>query len=197
MGLSRQAKILSKTMEQSALKHLAGTRYPVRYHVMFLLSVKAGLRAKEISSLKWAMVLDADGRIDDAIRLIDNAAKGSNGGRVIPLNRELLLALSALYSELGDKAQPHLEVIRSERGIRMSPQTVTNWFHKTYKKLGLEGCSSHSGRRTFATRAAKAIISAGGSLRDVQQLLGHSSLATTQRYLEGSEDAKKRVVDMV
>ena len=37
----------------------------------------------------------------------------------------------------------------------------------------------------------------GGSLRDVQQLAGHSSLATTQRYIEGSSDAKRRIVDLI
>jgi len=59
------------------------------------------------------------------------------------------------------------------------------------------GCSSHSGRRTFITRAARKIVEAGGSLRDVQQLAGHASLATTQRYIEGDTDAKRRVVAMI
>ena len=63
--------------------------------------------------------------------------------------------------------------------------------------LGLEGCSSHSGRRTFVTRAAKKCIEAGGSLRDVQQLAGHSHLATTQRYIEGDSEAKRRLVSMI
>jgi integrase/recombinase XerD len=44
-----------------------------------------------------------------------------------------------------------------------------------------DGASFHSGRRTFITRAAKGIVEAGGSLRDIQELAGHSNLATTQR----------------
>jgi site-specific recombinase XerC len=46
------------------------------------------------------------------------------------------------------------------------------------------------------TKCAKNIIAAGGSLRDVQELAGHVSLATTQRYIEGDSDAKRRVVDL-
>ncbi|MBF0383456.1 MAG: site-specific integrase [Magnetococcales bacterium] len=196
MGLSKQAKIMSQTMEKMVLRHLEDSRQPARDKVMFLLSHKAGLRAKEIAAITWAMVIDANGNIGKEIRLENIAAKG-NSGRVIPLNAELMAALVALHMDRGDMAQPQNTIVHSERGLRMSAPTVTNWFHKLYKKLGLQGCSSHSGRRTFATRAAKAIVGAGGSLRDVQQLLGHSSLATTQRYLDGSENAKQRVVDMV
>jgi integrase len=61
----------------------------------------------------------------------------------------------------------------------------------------LVGCSSHSGRRTFITNAARKISSVGGSLRDVQALAGHSSLAVTQRYIDGSEDARAKVVELV
>jgi integrase/recombinase XerD len=56
---------------------------------------------------------------------------------------------------------------------------------------------SHSGRRTFITNAARTISSEGGSLRDVQMLAGHSSLAVTQRYIEGDSDARLKVVDLV
>ena len=61
----------------------------------------------------------------------------------------------------------------------------------------MSGCSSHSGRRTFVTRAAHKIVEAGGSLRDVQQLAGHASLQTTQRYIEGNSEAKRRVVTLI
>jgi integrase len=62
--------------------------------------------------------------------------------------------------------------------------------------LVTDGASSHSGRRTFVTRCAKNIVAAGGSLRDVQELAGHASLATTQRYIQGDTAAKRRVVDL-
>ena len=56
---------------------------------------------------------------------------------------------------------------------------------------------SHSGRRTFITNAARKISTVGGSLRDVQMLAGHKALSTTQRYIEGDVEAKRRVVDLV
>jgi integrase/recombinase XerD len=74
---------------------------------------------------------------------------------------------------------------------------MVNWFARLYKQLGLTGCSSHSGRRTFITRAARRIEKAGGSLRDVQQLAGHRSINMTQRYIEGDTKAKQRLVAMI
>jgi integrase len=47
------------------------------------------------------------------------------------------------------------------------------------------------------TRAARRAVEAGGSLRDVQQLAGHSSLATTQRYIEGDTEAKRKLVNLI
>ena len=58
-------------------------------------------------------------------------------------------------------------------------------------------CSFYSGRRTFITNAARKISSVGGSLRDVQALAGHSSLAVTQRYIEGDGEARVKIVDLV
>jgi len=72
-----------------------------------------------------------------------------------------------------------------------------NKFAGWYRMLGFQGASSHSGRRTFITNAARRISTVGGSLRDVQLLAGHSALSTTQRYIEGSEEAKRRVVELL
>jgi integrase len=80
----------------------------------------------------------------------------------------------------------------------MTANAVAAWFKDLYtRRLGWTGYSSHSGRRTFATHAARKATSVGGSLRDVQDLLGHSSLHTTQLYLEPSSDAKRRLVDLL
>jgi hypothetical protein len=60
----------------------------------------------------------------------------------------------------------------------------------------MTGCSSHSGRRTFITRAARKVSEVGGSVRDVQQLVGHASLQTTQRYIDGDTEAKRTLVQL-
>jgi hypothetical protein len=60
--------------------------------------------------------------------------------------------------------------------------------------IGLKGCSSHSGRRTFVTWAARIVHKAGGSLRDVPLLGGYRSIQTTQRYIDGDSDAQRRLV---
>jgi integrase/recombinase XerD len=79
----------------------------------------------------------------------------------------------------------------------MTAASVTNWFFALYRGLGFEGCSSHSGRRTFITKAARAVTTAGGSLRDVQALAGHASLATTQAYIEADSEARRRLIDLI
>jgi integrase/recombinase XerC len=92
---------------------------------------------------------------------------------------------------------PADRIIRSERGAGLSAGAVADWFGDLYGKLGFAGASSHSGRRTVVTKAAKRCVEAGGSLRDVQQLAGHRSLATTQRSIEGSTEAKRRLVNLI
>src|SRR5438876_11543794 len=75
----KQAKIVSPAQEKAILGYVATTRYPARDRVMFLLSMKAGLRAKEIASLTWAMVTDAQGQVAEALQLQNRASKGKTG----------------------------------------------------------------------------------------------------------------------
>ena len=190
----KQAKILSHREIGQVLAHIKGSRYPHRNQVMFLLSVKAGLRAKEISHLTWSMVTDASGRVGDALQLPDNSSKGKSG-RVIPLNAQLQKSLMALHKIVSPTSEQY--IISSERAAKMLPCNISHWFREVFNALRLEGCSSHSGRRTFVTNAAKKIIGVGGSLRDVQQLAGHTSLQMTQSYIEGDSDAKRKVVQLI
>jgi integrase len=194
VGLKRQAKILSKGQTEAVLAYLTSTRYPERNRAIFLLSVRAGLRAKEIASLTWAMLTDAEGEIGDAIHLVDEASKGSSG-RVIPLNKELKAALERIQKAHVGGRTPF--VVTTERARQTSAAAIVNLFAIWYRALGFNGCSSHSGRRGFITNAARKIGTVGGSLRDVQLLAGHSSLSTTQRYIEAHADAQRRIVDLV
>lgn len=190
----KQAKVLSQAQITTVLTYLSTTRHSARDKVMFLLSVKSGLRAGEIAGLTWAMVTGADGKVGEAIYLEDRIAK-KRSGRTIPLNRDLRTALIELHVARNPKADA--AVVFSERGVRLSANTVAQWFYHLYRRLGFDGCSSHSGRRTFVTTAAKKIALVGGSLRDVQQLAGHRSLSMTALYVDGDSEAKRKLVNLI
>ena len=95
------------------------------------------------------------------------------------------------------ETRPEDRVIQTQRSKATSSQVIINLLRDWYCGLGFVGCSSHSGRRTFITNAARRTSTVGGSLRDVQALAGHSSLSTTQRYIEINAEAKRRVVELV
>jgi integrase/recombinase XerD len=187
----KQAKLLTNSMVTATIKHVRKKRYPARDSVMILLSVKAGLRAGEIAKLTWPMVLDANGKIGKTIELHNIAAKKLHG-RTIPINPYLKKALAKLHRI--QKFPIEGNIVFSERGKAMTPASVVKWFKSIYGELGFKGCSSHSGRRSFVTRAARSIHLVGGSLLDVQQLAGHRSLETTQAYIEGDSRIKHRLV---
>lgn len=191
MTLGKQAKVLNQKQIDALLHHVGKLRWGHRNQVIVLLSFRAGLRAREIASLKWNMVLEAGGEIGDFIHLTDIASKGRSG-RVIPINKQLKAALIVLYDTSNSG-----NVIRTGRSDHTSAQVIVNLYQRWYRDLGLIGCSSHSGRRTFITNAAKKISTVGGSLRDVQHLAGHASLQTTQRYIEGDSEARMQVVELI
>src|SRR5271166_5742197 len=115
MALGKQAKILTDKQVRAVLAELDSRRYPLRDRVMFLFSIKAGMRAVEIASVTWGMLTDGEGEIGDVIALQNRASKGKGGGRVIPSHPDLKAALVALHRERGEKARPDWPVIHSER----------------------------------------------------------------------------------
>jgi integrase/recombinase XerD len=188
--LGRQAKSITPYMLKRMLSHIRRhSRTPLRDEVIVLLSVRAGLRACEIARLDWSMVRDGRGSIGDVLQVRDSIAKGRSGRRV-PLHPDLRRRLRQLHRESGGEGP----VIRSSRGGTMRANSIVNWFVALFAELGFDGCSSHSGRRTFITGAARQLHRIGGSLRDVQMLAGHRSIETTQGYIDGDTQAQRRLV---
>lgn len=188
------AKVLTAADVRRVLDHVSCHRHATRNQVMVLLSFKAGLRACEMSGLDWSMVLKPSGKLGDQIAIADRIAKKGSGRRV-PMHSELKVALRTLHAEHGRPLTG--PILRSDRGGRLRARSVVNWFRQVYDELSLDGCSSHSGRRTFITAAARLLSRTGGSLRDVQELAGHRALTTTERYIEGDRDAQRRLVRML
>jgi integrase len=198
MSIGKQAKILTTKQEKIIIAHLlSNTRLPEKNLAIFLLSIKAGLRAKEISQIEWQDVLDSDDEVGELLIIRDEVSKGKNGGRIIPMNAELRQALINLYEIRRHFVNADWKIIYSQSGNCVRANSLAVWFHKLYKDLSIDGASSHSGRRTMITRSARKISTVGGSLKDIQELAGHSSLANTQRYIQGSETAKRKIVELV
>lgn len=191
--LGRQAKILSDMQIKAVLGALDGSRNGLRNKVMFLLSLNS-LRAKEIASLELSMITDAEGNLNDQIALEDKASKGRSG-RVVFMSPALREALSKYLEQR--KASTSKYVVITERSEKFSAHAVVVFFARLYRKLGFVGLSSHSGRRSFCTRAARKIVVAGGSLKDVQALMGHRHLSTTQRYIEQDIAAQRKIVEAI
>lgn len=199
MGIGKQSKILNKGQIEMVSNHLRSKRNGLRNQTIFLLSVKVGLRSKEISQLSWKEVCNSEGEVDVNINLTNKTSKGKSG-RIVPLHKDVrknlieLLEIQRGYSDFNINTSL---IVRTERSQTTSSQTIVNMFQRWYGGLGLIGCSSHSGRRTFITETSKKISLVGGSLRDVQMMVGHSSLQTTQRYIESDSESQRKVIDLL
>jgi integrase/recombinase XerD len=188
----RRARVIAPSALNRVLRYVSRHPDPTRSRVILLLSVKAGLRAAEIAKLEWSMVLDANCRIGDVIEVRDGIAK-KGAGRTIPIHPDLRASLARLLRD-GARDGP---VIQSSRGGAMRPNSIVNWFVVLYRETGLDGCSSHSGRRTFITHAARLLHKSGGSLRDIQLLAGHRSIDTTQGYIDGDSHAQRKLISLL
>src|SRR5690606_22453097 len=155
------ARVLRPEDVRLLLEQVEGQRHSERNRVIILLSFKAGLRACEISGLEWPMVLATDHRMGDVLTVSRAIAKKGSGRR-IPVHKQLKRAMDVLHRVSGRPDSGF--VIQSQRGGRMTPDGIVNWFMALYRELGLAGCSSHSGRRTFITRSARLLAKTGGSL---------------------------------
>jgi integrase len=195
--VGKQAKILSPRSVRKLLTLAGHGRFPQRDRLIVLLATQAGLRACEIARLTWGMVLDPNGQVAPVLDVRASIAKRGTGRR-IPMHPKLRKALVAWKAEQpADRLLPDAVVVPSLRGGAMRPNSIVNWFVAKCREAGLEGCSSHSGRRTFITSAARRAHWAGASLRDVQMLAGHRSIETTQGYIDGDSQAQRRLVSMI
>lgn len=185
----RQAQVLTPLVVRRVRAIISRRQTRDRDLAIFLLSLRAGLRAAEIAQLDWSMVTNASGRLATTIAIQDNIAK-KGGGRTVPLHADLRAALAPLFRQ-----SRHGPVIKSvTSGQAMKANSLVNWFVCLYREANATGCSSHSGRRTFITYAARNAHKAGASLRDVQLLAGHKSIEVTQAYIDGDSDAQRRLI---
>ena len=197
MSIGKQAKVFTPRNLRRLLTAAKRSRFPQRDQLIVLLATRAGLRACEIARLTWDMVLDANGQVAPVIDVRSSISKRGSGRR-IPMHPKLRKALAEWKRGLPPELiAADAVVVPSLRGGALRANSIVNWFVAKCREAGLEGCSSHSGRRTFITSAARRAHWAGASLRDVQMLAGHRSIETTQGYIDGDSDAQRRLVALI
>lgn len=197
-----QAKVLSEKEIRRVLRHIDSKRHAARNRCMFLLSHGSGMRVGEIAALRIQDVLAADGTIKSEVYLSAQQTKGSKGRTVYlseNMQQEIASYLQTRYRLKDLVAVTYTDTSRAlfstqkdcHRGF--SASTACQMFHYWYKEAKVDGGSSHSGRRGFITNLANK----GISVRILQELAGHSSLAITQRYIDVNPAMLHQAVELL
>ena len=186
----KQAKTLTERELKLVLAYCATRHHAARDRLAVLLGHWAGLRAKEIAALKLSHVQNHDGSIRDSFLLTAEETKGRKARRVFVSTR--------LQKEIGSyigkvqlrQVNPYL--LQSQKGQCFSPNTMCQLLNSIYQSCGIEGASSHSGRRSFITKLA----GKGVSVRVLQELATHANLATTQRYIDVNDEQMRNAIEL-
>jgi integrase/recombinase XerD len=188
-----QAKTLTPQELRRVLDYVATRKHAARNRSMVLMTHWAGMRVGEVAALRINDVLDMRGEVRSEIRLDAEQTKG-NHSRVVFVNEKLRKELAkylALYAPINQDQKLFYTQKRMKDGFNAN--TLCQHFHHLYHAVGIEGASSHSGRRSFAT----AISAKGVSLRILMRALGHKNLATTIGYVDASDDMLRNAVELV
>lgn len=186
-----QAKTLTQAELDQVLRYISTTRYSARNRAILLTSFWSGMRVGEIAALRVCDVRNDDGSIRQEVRLAANQTKGRHA-RTVFINERLRTELAA-YLKTRSLRDGQAPLFYSEKGPGFTANTLTQWFHWLYKRAGIAGASSHSGRRTFITTLA----AKGVGVRVLASLAGHRGIATTQVYIDVNDDMKRRAVELV
>ena len=182
-----QASILSEQHQKTFFTYLNGIRNPYlrdRNILIMTLNFKLGLRAKELASLNLGDVINSTGEVRDILRLTSEKTKGERH-RDIPLtNKQVRLAIQVFITHHWLK-ETHSALFKTQRLNRFTPNSMQQRIGRLLREAGFDGkYSSHTGRRSFITTLAQR----GFDLNSIRELAGHSSLATTQRYIQNDPE---------
>lgn len=186
-----QAKTLTERELKKVLDYVIVRRHAARNRAMVLLTYYAGLRVSEVAKLTFADVVAADGTIKEEVQLSREQTKGGHA-RTVFVGAKLKKELAAYIKTL-KRDQPDAPLFRTQKREGFTGNTLCQHFHWMYRRAGIDGASSHSGRRTFITTLA----SKGVSVRVLASLAGHRSISTTQAYIDVNDDQKRKAVELV
>ena len=186
-----QAVTLTPQQLQRALDYTRRQRHGRRNRTILLLTHWAGMRVGEVAALRYSDVISSTGDIVTEIRLAAAQTKGNLSRTVIVSERmRAELAIYCAHYRPKNVTDP---LFYTQRRAGFTADTLTHIINGLYQQAGLEGASSHSGRRTFITTLAEKGVSA----RVLMSLAGHQNLSTTQRYIDIKPSMLRAAVELV
>lgn len=191
--MAKQAKTLNQQELRRVLDYTATRKHATRNRALLMTTFLSGMRVGEVASLRYTDVINTDGSIKNEIRLKAEQTKG-NEGRVVFINEKLRKELEQ-YVRLLVIKDVNKKLFYSQKSTSdgFTANTLTQFFHYLYKRAGIDGASSHSGRRTFITNLANK----GVGVRVLMSLSGHKNISTTQAYIDVNDDMKRRAVELI
>lgn len=188
-----KSKVLTEQEFKKVLNVVRRLRHAKRNVAMFYISFGLGLRAKEMAALQIKHVLGRHGQLLDELNLTRHMTKGGKQRVVYLTNPQVRRAIREYMDERierdGFLFNHEASFFRSQKGGHFSPNTLQQLFHRLYTWALMQGASSHSGRRTFATR----LIEKGTDIKAVSTLMGHASIAMTAQYVEDNPLRLKQI----
>jgi len=188
----KQAKVINELEMKRLMAVIDAGKHPKRNRVAVMLSYLAGMRVGEIASLKISDVFDSEGSVREQILLKAAYTKG-NHARTVFVGKKLLKELSLYKCALGNRPITDEPFLLTQKNTPFSPNTLCQLFGQLYSKAGVDGATSHSGRRSFITKLAHNGISA----KVIMTLAGHKHLGTTQRYIDVNDEMMRKAVEIV
>jgi len=188
-----QARALNAAEMEQVLTHVNAGRHAHRNRCFILLTHLAGMRVGEVASLRWVDVLTADGHIKEEIRLLPEMTKGKHA-RTVFISTRLREELQR-YADIYRRSAPlECPLFYSQKDARkgFTANSLTQTVAKLYRGAGLDGATSHSGRRSFLTNLANK----GTAIHLLRTLAGHRSISTTATYLYSSPTQLKAAVEL-
>ena len=144
-----------------------------------------------MAALRVSDVIDAEGSVKAEIKLNAAQTKG-NAARVVFVPERMRKEIKQ-YLQCATKLVCSDYLFQTQKAKRFSANTATQHLQRLYERAGIDGATSHSGRRTFITELA----AKGVSVRVLAALAGHRSIQTTQRYIDVNDDMMRNAVELL
>lgn len=187
-GSTGKAAVLDASQIKRLIKMAGTTGHPDRDQTVVTLSYWLGLRAKELASLKISDVYGSDGELRQVLHLKAGYTKKEKV-RDVYLSADVVTRQLRSYQSICCN-NPDKPLFMTKSRKAFSANGMVHLLRHLHGLAGIDGGSSHSGRRTMITRLAES----GVDLKSIATLAGHSSIRTTAGYVENNPERLSKIM---